>query len=733
MACTPSGDHEFGLENEGFHLDSGFRLELVAAAPMLKDPVAMTFDEDGRMWVIEMNSYMMDVDGSREHTPNGRILILEDQNEDGIMDHSTVFMSGLVLPRAIAIVKEGILYAEPPNLWFVENIEDQAGEKILIDSKYAAGGNVEHQPNGMMRGLDNWYYNSKSTARYRYLQGEWIKDSISFRGQWGMSMDDYGRLVYSSNSNHLQGDYVLPGTIERNPNYRPKHAVAQTLNANQQVFPASPTPGVNRGYREGVLDDQQRLTRFTGASGPMVYRGDHFPKEYQGNAFTPEPTANLIKRNILTEEGVEITGTFAYQDREFVSSTHETFRPVSLYNGPDGGMYIVDMGRGIVQHRNYVTLYLRKQILSRRLDTVVQQGRIYRLEYENGPTHRNPRLSEKSSGELVELFSHPNGWWRDIAQRLLVERKAWSVVPQLRQLLQPETEPLTQLHALWTLEGLHAVSLSDLQKITQSKDPRVVASGIQIAEQLLDRYPEEIMRLYESLGHDPSVRVQLQLASSLGIARGDVEEWAYRLLVELARKHQKEAVMIEAILSGLAGKEEAFQAYLQRVDVLLPALEEALQTSIAESLKPAEEKGPIMGEMERQYFNMGKSLYSVHCSGCHNPNGKGRLPLGPPLRGADYVTGPAERLASVILQGLTGPVTVGEMVYQPPDIQPMMPGLKNNPALDDLKIGAIMSYVRISWGKKDEGFVHPDVVSGIRETIKDRTEPYTEKELLGGT
>lgn len=691
----------------------------------------MTFDEDGRMWVIEMNSYMLDVDGSGEQTANGRILILEDRNEDGIMDHSSVFLNGLILPRAIAIVKGGILYAEPPNLWFVENIGDKPGEKIVIDPEYAVGGNVEHQPNGLMRGIDNWYYNAKSTARYRFDKGTWIKDSVSFRGQWGMSMDNYGRLVYNSNSTHLQGDFVLPGTMEKNPFFRPRHTVNQTLNPDQRVFPASPTPGVNRGYREGVLDDKKKLTRFTGASAPMVYRGDHLPVEYHGNAFTPEPTANLIKRNILTEEGIQIRGSFAYEDREFLSSTHELFRPVSLYNGPSGGLYVVDMGRGIVQHRTYVTLYLRKHILSQRLDTVLQQGRIYRLEYDEGPDHRLPHLSQKTSSELVNLLAHPNGWYRDVAQRLLVERNAWSVTPQIRQLLTAD-DPLAQLHALWTLEGLYAIRYADIQTISNSQDPRVVASGIQVAEQIADKHPEKVLALYQSLASKGSKRIHLQLASSLGRFKGANQNMAYQLLANIAGQYPEDPVMTEAILSSVAGQETRFSSFLAQRNLQSPLIYDALATSLEESRKSPEEQGPVMGDLERQYFNMGKGLYSAHCSSCHNPNGKGRLPLGPPLRGSDYVKGPAERMAKVLLHGLTGPITVGGQVYKAPDIQPMMPGLKDNPALDDLKLGAIMSYVRVSWGDKIEGFVHPDVLTQTRSSTKERTTPYTEKELMGG-
>src|SRR5690606_1277097 len=177
-----------------FQLEEGFSLELVASEPLIEDPVAMTFDSRGRIWVVEMQSYMLDLDGNGEEKKISRIVILEDEDSDGKMDRSKVFLDSLAMPRAIALTEDGVLYAEPPNLWFVENIEDSPGKKTLIDSTYAVDGNAEHQPNGLTRGMDGWYYNAKSKFRYKRVDGTWIKEETEFRGQWGMSMDNFGRL-----------------------------------------------------------------------------------------------------------------------------------------------------------------------------------------------------------------------------------------------------------------------------------------------------------------------------------------------------------------------------------------------------------------------------------------------------------------------------------------------------------------------------------------------------------
>ncbi|WP_261387541.1 hypothetical protein [Chitinophaga pinensis] len=175
-------------------IEKGLDIQLVAAEPLVTVPVAMTFDEKGRMWVVEMTGYMPDTVGTGEDIPNGKVVILEDTDHDGVADKRTVFIDSLVLPRAICLVENGILIAEPPKLSFIEINNDKPGKRTLVDDKYTEGGNVEHQPNGLLRAMDNWIYNAKSDKRYRKVGNKWVKELTHFRGQWGISQDNYGRL-----------------------------------------------------------------------------------------------------------------------------------------------------------------------------------------------------------------------------------------------------------------------------------------------------------------------------------------------------------------------------------------------------------------------------------------------------------------------------------------------------------------------------------------------------------
>ncbi|MFQ5448517.1 MAG: dehydrogenase, partial [Saprospiraceae bacterium] len=416
-----------------FQLEKGFRIECAAAEPMVQVPVAMAFDERNRMWVVEMTGFMPNADAVGEDAPVGKIVILEDRDGDGAVDHRRIFLDSLVLPRALAFAGNGLLYCEPPKLWFVEIDHDRPGKRILVDSLYAPGANPEYQANGLLRGIGNWYYSANSGRRYRYRHRTWESEPARFRGQWGMTQDEFGRLFYNYNSNQLVGDYVLPDVLEKNPAHKPQFGIGKQICTDPRVYPARATI-VNRGYQKGELDENGRLVNFTSACGPHIYTGDDFPPEFHGNAFVCAPEAYLVKRDIFDEtEGVALTARQAYEGREFLASTDETFRPVTLLTGPDGCLYVLDMRKGIIQHRAYMSSYLHEQVLKNGLDTITGKGRIYRICAGGKKEKKSVVFAGKSDLELARLLAHPNGAVRLKAQQILVDRQAKRIVPELRQ------------------------------------------------------------------------------------------------------------------------------------------------------------------------------------------------------------------------------------------------------------------------------------------------------------
>ncbi len=470
-----------------FKLAPGFHIELVASEPLVEDPVAMAFDPDGRLWVVEMRGFMPDADGKGEDQPVGRIVVLEDTDGDGRMDKRTIFADGLVMPRSLCLVRDGVLVGEPPVLWFMRDTDGdgKADEKTAVAKDYGNRLNPEHNANGLLWAMDNWIYSANYTARFHIGDEDWRREPTAFRGQWGISQDDFGRLFFNANEDQLRCDLVPAAYLFRNPDYRTPLAYNYRVMKDQTVWPARVNPGVNRGYRPGQLRADGTLATFTAACAPLIYRGDNYPAEFRGNAFVCEPAGNLVKRDILVEKDIAITGRSAYDHSEFLASTDERFRPVNLCNAPDGALYVVDMYHGIVQHRVYLTSYLRNQSKLRGLEQPLHQGRIYRVVRDGVSRGPAPHLARAASADLIKALSNPNGWWRDTAQRLLVERDDVSVIPALQTKTASDPNQLARIHALWTLEGMEALDLPTVIKSLDDPEPKVRATAIRVSEPLL--------------------------------------------------------------------------------------------------------------------------------------------------------------------------------------------------------------------------------------------------------
>ncbi len=537
-----------------FRIVPGFKVELVASEPLIEAPVSMEFDPDGRLYVLEMRGFMRTVDGQGEDQPTGRISRLDDTDGDGRMDKSTIFAEGLVLPRAMALVRDGLLVAEPPKLWYFQDADGdgKAEQKIEVSADYGNQANPEHTANSLTWGRDNWIYSANHTTRYRQVDGYWEKQTTFFRGQWGLTQDDYGRLFFNSNSDPLRADLVPAQYFMRNPAFKTPLGGNVQVVKNLEVWPARMNPGVNRGYQKGQLRDDGSLRTFTGACGPCIYRGELFPSRFYGAGFICEPTGNLVRCNMLSEEQGLITGSNAFSGLEFLASLDERFRPVNLHNGPDGALYVVDMYRGVIQHKIYLTSYLRHQALSRDLDKPVDAGRIYRIVPEGAKRSTPLKLARLSSQELVRQFETGNGWARDTAQRLLVERQDSTATPHLLELIRAGRFP-SAVYAFAVLQGMGESSTDAALAGLASTDGKVRAAAIRYGEAFLRTEGiNPVSRKMLAATADPSFDARLQLAFSLGESRSPEAELALLTLVE---RDVESPLIRSAAVSGLAGRE----------------------------------------------------------------------------------------------------------------------------------------------------------------------------------
>jgi len=723
ISCQPDSQLDISepkIDLSHFILQDDFQIELIASEPLIEAPVAMTFDNQGRIWVMEMPDYMPNIHGGDEEVARGRIVILEDKNGNGRMDHTKVFLEKLHQPRAMALVYGGLLYAEAPNLYFVEIENDQPKNRVLVDSLYAVGGNVEHQPNGLMMNLDNWIYNAKSNFRYRRINGVWKKEPTHFRGQWGITRDDYGRLFYNDNSNPLYGDYVMPNQMTRNKFLHPREGVGKNICVDRSLHPLQST-AVNRGYMDGMLDEKGKLISFTSACSPMIYRGNDFEEKYNGNAFVCAPEINAIKRIILNEKNAKIEGQPAWDDKEFLITTDEGFRPVNLNNAPDGSFYITDMHRGIIQHKVYMTAYLKKQIETRQLDTIINSGRIFRIfQKENKSEKIN--LEKLENEQLCDLLKNKNGWLRDRAQQLLIHRNAKDVVEKLKSMTTNFENHLTQIHAFWTLDGLNALDEMILFSSQDEFHPQVIATTIRLLETFAFNFPEEVWKKSDQFFRLGKKEIDAQIAIS--ISKNKHSGNAKALLRKINQRYPDDELIAEAIISGLQGKEVIFLDFIKKEgsDILKNKLKQFLENE--RNNHPNRIYNQVKIGMDDK--TIGRDLFNIHCAACHGIGGEGIQNLAPSLLAADLVEMDAAITTSIILHGLQGEITVEG---KPVKFNAAMPGLKDNEELTDEKIAAITAYVKNAFSLTPQGIKTERVKELRNETPKDGAL-FSEKELI---
>lgn len=796
-------------------LPPGYRVQLVAKEPLVIDPIAIDFDADGRMWVLEMPGFMSEDNGANSREPINDVAVLEDTNGDGVMDKRTVFADKLVLPRAMKVLDKGVLIGEPPNLWFMQDTDGdlKADKKDLVSDSYGrAAASIEHNANSLFWGLDNVMYTSEHDWHLRLKNGKFETIPTLARGQWGASMDDAGRIFRNVNDAPLFADFIAAKYFFRNPNLVRTRGLYEPLISREAstVWPIRATRGVNRGYRDQFFRPDDSSVTIQGVGTPIVYRGDRLPKELYGDAFITDSTTNLVHRYKIQDDGTgRLKAVDGYAKGEILASWDERFRPVNMLAGPDGTIYVVDMYRGIVQEQIYWTDYLRDYIKAGDLVKPVKLGRIWRIVHETTKPERKPELSKATPAELVKNLSHPNGWWRDTSQRLLVERNETSVVPQLKQLAATSTDWRAKLHALWTLDGLDAIEPADVQKALADKSPDVRASAIRLSERWLNDPSSPLAQPVLALASDTSWTVRRQLAATIG----ELPQAARKApAVTLLTRYGSDPILVDAAISSLKGMEgEVLQeveakttqatadavsmlaaaiaksgdvaavqavlaratntatpaaqrtALLQGLDAGLPSAggrggrgggggggggrgaapakpvalggEPAALTKLAAATsedgalakrvlaklewpgKPVPTNdAPPLTAAEQKRFAAGSELYKNVCVGCHQPDGRGKEKIAPPLVESRYAIGEPTASMRILLAGKEGPVG-------------LMPPLGG--ALNDEQIASVLTYIRREWGNTGTPVIADDVTE-VRGLTKTRTRPWTDAELTAG-
>ena len=676
----------------------GYRVVPVLSEPHIHEPSAIAWDGNGRMYVVEMRTYMQDIDGKNQFAPASRVSRHEDTDGDGLYDKHTVFADKLVLPRMVLPLRDSVIIRET-NTLDLKSYQDTNGDGVadrveLVHQGGPRGGNLEHQPSGLIWNIDNWLYTAMSPFRYRVTNGKIIRERMpGSSGQWGLTHDNVGRLFYS-----FAGGENPVADFQRPLVYGHLRLTGEQAPGFRQVYPIDDVPDTQGG--RGRLRADNTLNHFTASCGQSIFRGDRLPMDFHGDLIICEPVGRLIRRAKVTNDRGKIVVSNAYDKQEFIAARDPNFRPINSATGPDGCLYLVDMYRGIIQEGNWVRRgsYLRGIVKKYELERNTGRGRIYRVEHTTTQRGSQPRMLDETPDQLVAHLSHPNGWWRSEAQKLIILHGNLRVVAALKRLALSGREPLGRLHAFWTLEGLNAVDTKLLKAGFRDHDPRIRAAAMRIAESVINKdrsLDDAIRRLADD--ENPDVAIQVVLSSGRG---------THPQALALADQ------IVEANASNPSIRELATQ-FRSRM--------EAIRTE-RRRIEELRRRNKLLAEAVER----GQLTYRTLCVNCHGRDGKGRpspdregMMLAPALAGSPRVQGHKERLTRVLLNGLLGPIDgktyAGGL---------MLPMRRNS----DRWIADVATYIRNSFGNAASLIDDVDVEQ-IRAASAQRNEPWTLGEL----
>lgn len=573
-------------------LKPGFRIELAAHEPQVCDPIAVCFDERGRMFVCEM----IDYSEMRDAKPHlGRVRMLEDLDGDGKYESATVFADDLPWPTGLIWANGGLFVAATPDIWrFVDgNGDGKAEQREKVFTGFGTGLkllNVQGLLNSFQWGQDNRVHVLAGGGNRGMVRCEKRPDlpGIELAGrdfwfdprtldfgvesggaQYGMSFDDYGRKYGCSNSDHLQHwVYDAEGVGKAALSVLP--AARQSIAADggaAEVFRISPDEPWRivrtrlrvTGAVGGSVEGGGRVSGyFTGATGTTIYRGDALGPDFVGNSFSGDAGGQLVHRKLLraSADGVNRVGERPAdeRDREFAASTDTWVRVVNFANAPDGCLYVVDMYREIIEHPWSIPDEIKRHL---DLNQGNDRGRIYRILPEKGAARVGARvaLDREDTAGLVATLSHPNGWHRDTAHRLLFERRDPAAVPLLVERL-GSGQGVEKLHALGILEGLGAFTPQLIVRALEDPDTEVRRVAVRAARRLgatgsLPVSVEEAVAR-RATDTDPAVRFECALATAALLEKRPGSIPLLRALGEGARRDGAHGWIGPAILSAPA-------------------------------------------------------------------------------------------------------------------------------------------------------------------------------------
>ncbi len=559
-----------------FQVEPGLRVELVAAEPLVVGPVAFAFDERRRLYVVEGRGYPDPVDGSTAPA-EGRIALLEDRDGDGRYETRTEFATGLSYPNGILPWQGGVFVTCAPDVYYLKdtNGDGIADEKRVVLTGFNKSRTAQIRVSHPTLGLDGKIYLTSglnggtvtipsrpdvpavsfATSDSRFDPRTLDFELTGGRAQFGLSFDGFGRKFIVANRHPVMQVVLEPWYMKRNPHLAFADMVQNVskVESEGKVWPIS-RASVSADFIPSLMSKPHAGT-FTSACATVVYGGTALGADHTGNVFICEPAQNLVQRQALLAEGASFRSDVVNGGREFLASTDVWFRPVFLGEGPDGALYVADMYRREIDHPSYVPEESRGK-----LDFVSgkDRGRIYRIVRENAPVRAKPPGT--TTPELVRSLDAPEGWWRELAQRLLVERAEVSAVPAIEKIAATGSSPEGRTRALWTLQGLGQLQPKYVLGALKDPSPGVREQGVRLGAELMTGNPEIAAALL-AVAADENARVRFCAALALG-------SWsdprAVAPLAAIAARDGADRWTRAAVLSGIGSRLDAFRAAFVR-------------------------------------------------------------------------------------------------------------------------------------------------------------------------
>lgn len=559
-----------------FRLEPGLQIELIAAEPLVIDPVAFAFDEQGFMYVAENRGYPDPAEGGAP-TKKGRIARLEDRDGDGRYDHRTEFATGLTYPNGIMVWRGGVVVTCAPDIYYFKdtNGDGIADVKKVLLSGFNADKTAQIRISHPTLGMDGWIYLTsglnggkvcspehpeRDPVAFSPSDGRFHPETLEYqttggRSQFGLTFDAFGRRFGTSNRHPLQHVVIEPWYLERNPHLLFNRTVKDVAPAESEgtVYPISQAV-TTADFIPRLMGLSHKGT-FTSACGPVIFNGTALDEQHVGNAFICEPAQNLVQRQILVPESVSFRSAPAYENREFLSATDSWFNPVFLANGPGGALYLADMHRKVIDHPSYVPGDARKDL---DFESGKDKGRIYRITrkefIDSSSLQSNPFTSLTAKQDLVNLLASPNEWERSTAHRLLLEKMDQSTIPFLWDMATSGMRPEGRARALWLLYDLKALDGRLLQEAIRDREVGVREQAVLLSGKLLGKFPELIQPLMAAI-LDEEIRARYLSVLELGSMSG---QEVIGNLARVAAKDADDPWFRAAVLSGIGDELPAF-------------------------------------------------------------------------------------------------------------------------------------------------------------------------------